>query len=690
LVGRDGELEELTRLLRSPGVRLLTLTGTGGSGKTRLGVGVAQQLVDEFADGVFFVPLASVSTSEVMWTTLAEALEAPPESRSLPELFTYLGHRSALVVLDNLEQVAGADRVVAELLSHAPQVVVIATSRSPLQLPSEQEHPVPPLELPKETDVGAVARSGAVQLFVQQARRVKPSFMLSAENAAEVAAVCSRLDGLPLALELAAARSKLLSPRALLRRLDAALDIASSGSDGPRRQKTLRDTIAWSYDLLDPTLKIFFRRLGVFVGGADLDAITAIAVGDDSLVDADPFEMVAHLVNASLVSVDETSEGEPRFSMLETVRAYALDQLKASVEADEILGRHFHHYLSVALEWSPLLDTDRHVEARSVLEAELDNFREAHRSALSMAARADEGDGTSMSSRLCLALGSFWLGKGYFSELQEWLEDLIGLSGERDDPEVATCLALLATTLRMSGHRDQAHESAAASVAMWRRLGDISGLALPLNELAYSELDRGNPAIARSLFAEAVAAAREAGLKVDLLKVLGNSALLEHYEHNYQQSLELHAEVIALAEELGSPDFVLTARHNVACTLRGMGRLEDSKAQMRALIPQALDLGEPELLMVLAEDYAAGLADLGEHEAAVRLLGAADATRDRLATPRSGVQQVEVEEPMHKTRVLPRHRWNEIYVAGRNTDIAEALAQALEPETAPGPPTGAI
>ncbi len=303
LVGRDGELAELTALLRSPGVRLVTLTGPGGSGKTRLAIGVAQRLVEMFPDGVFFVPLAAVSTVEVMWTSIAEVLDVPPEDRVPPSLFSYLAHRSALLVLDNLEQLSGADGVVADLLEAAPKVSVIATSRRPLHVSGEHEHPVPPLELPDDADLAGASTSAAVQLFVQRARMVRPSFALTVDNAADVVAVCTRLDGLPLAIELAAARSKLLSPHALLARLDKVLDIAASGSQGSSRQQTMRNTIAWSYDLLTPQQQVFFRRLGVFAGGADLDAIAAVTTTENGTGGDDPLDLVADLVDASLITV---------------------------------------------------------------------------------------------------------------------------------------------------------------------------------------------------------------------------------------------------------------------------------------------------------------------------------------------------------------------------------------------------
>jgi len=229
LVGRAGELAELVALLGSPQVRLVTLTGPGGSGKTRLAIGVAERLVERFKDGLYFVDLAAATSADVMWTTIAEALDIPPEGRIPPGFFSHVAHRSALLVLDNLEQVQNADAVVVELLKEAPQVVVVATSRRPLGVPGELQHAVPPLELPDDSHLDQVAGAGAVQLFAQTARSVRSTFALNQANAADVVAICRGLDGLPLAIELAAARSKLLSPHALLARLDSALDLKASG-----------------------------------------------------------------------------------------------------------------------------------------------------------------------------------------------------------------------------------------------------------------------------------------------------------------------------------------------------------------------------------------------------------------------------------------------------------------------------
>ena len=339
LVGRDGELAELSELIAS-GARLVTLTGAGGSGKTRLAIAVAERAAERFSGGVFFVPLATATTQHAMWTTIADALDLPADGKVPPGFFEYVAHRDALLVLDNLEQLDGADKVVSELLENAPAVVVVATTRAPLHLRGEHEHAVPPLELPATAEVSEIAESGAVQLFVQQAQMVRPSFELADDNAAAVAEICRRLDGLPLAVELAAARAKLLSPHALASRLDHTLDLASPGADRPSRQQTLRDTIAWSYDLLPPEHQLFLDTLGVFVGGADLDTVQAVA-GDGQ---TDAYDAVAALVDASLVTLRDNDEGEPWIGLLETIREFALERLEATGRLDQARHAHARHY----------------------------------------------------------------------------------------------------------------------------------------------------------------------------------------------------------------------------------------------------------------------------------------------------------------------------------------------------------
>ncbi len=679
LVGRDGELAELTAVLTSPEVRLVTLTGPGGSGKTRLAIGLAHELTDAFPDGVYFVPLATITTPEVMWTTIAEVLDVPPEGRLPPGFFTHVAHRTALFVLDNLEQLSAADSVVAELLAEAEQIVVIATSRRPLHLPAEHEHAVPPLELPDADGMDDTHLAGAVQLFVQRARQVRADFALTPDNSAAVATICRRLDGLPLAVELAAARSKLLSPKALLGRLDTALDIAITGSLGPSRHRTLRETIAWSFDLLTSPQQEFFRQLGVFSGGADLAAISAVVkpAGDSGGV-VDPLDAVADLVDASLVTITETHDGEPRIGMLETVRAYALDQLTGSGELALVQESHAHHYLAVAEELKLQLEGEQHADARSQLEAEHDNLREALAWALQPTQPTSDALRARIGLRLCAGLARFWTISGYYSEGRRWLEQAVERSGGLDSAELAECLALLGYSLEFMGEHDVARGSATASVEMWRRL-DSPGDGLPraIRTLATIEQGRGHPELARPLYDEALRIARASGDKQLLHNVLGYFATFESVDHNNQRAYELDLEALAIARELRDPKGVIIYQHTLACDLRLLGRVDEAEPLMRSLIPEVLRLKEPGETVVLAEDYGAVLAELGAYQQAVRLLGAADAMRDRLRTPRVQWQADELAEPFAKARAaLTTQAWDDAHEAGRNTSVEDAIAEA--------------
>jgi predicted ATPase/class 3 adenylate cyclase len=678
LVGRDGELAELAAVVSSSDVRLVTLTGPGGSGKTRLAVGVAQRLVERFPDGVFFVPLVTVTAADGMWSSVAEVVDVPPQERMPPGLFAHLAVRSAMFVLDNLEQLVGADEVVAELLNAAPQVVVIATSRRPLHIGGEHEHPVPPLELPERTDAATASTSGAVRMFVQHARMVRPSFCLTDDNAAAVVEVCRRLDGLPLALELAAARVKLLSPAALLGRLHTALDIAATGNSVPSRQKTLRATVGWSYELLTPEQQALFRRLGVFAGGADLDAIAAVA--GDSEHSPDPFDTVAALVDASLVSVGEDLENEPRITMLETVRVYALDQLTASSEFDAVQARHARHYLSLAEELRPLMDGDRHIQARMRFESEHDNFRRA----LSWVLGPDD-DGKSASRervltglRLCAELVAFWeTGRGsYLTEAVHWLDRALAWAAESDSPEVARCLAQESEILTMVGDIDRAHDCATRSVDMWRRLGGGGRLPFALLLLANIAAIRGEATVARPLFEEALTVARKLDNPTELGNVLVYFGGFESDVGNLQHGLLLLSEATEIAHDLGDVVREVSGRENVAQTVLRIGRAGDARKQFRDLIPQVLEINEAWLLGGLADHYAAALVETGEPHQAVRLLGAADAMNERGMT-RDAVEQAESAKLMAKTRTaLTAQEWRDAYQSGRGIPIEEALSQA--------------
>jgi predicted ATPase/class 3 adenylate cyclase len=677
LVGRDGELAELTALLRSPGVRLVTLTGPGGSGKTRLSIGVAQRLTGVFPDGVYFVPLAAVTNPDVMWTSIAEVLDVPPEGRL--SLFDYLAHRSALFVLDNLEQLPGADGVVAELMDAASQVVIIATSRRPLNITGELQHAVPPLELPDNAaSADDARRSGAVQMFVHHARAVKATFSLTPENVTDVVAICTRLDGLPLAIELAAARVKLLSPHAVVSRLGKALDITASGSRGPSRQKTLRDTINWSYALLTGEQQAFFRRLGVFAGGADLDDIATVA--SDPANGIDPLDMVAGLLDASLVMIDEEGTGEPRFGMLETIRAYAQDELRAVAELDAVRRTHAQHYLTVAQRLCRQIRTggrDGIVAARRRFELDVGNFREALGWALPSGGSDEISPDVQLGLRLAAELSWSWWEVGYYTEARYWLGRAITLAGEQNTPELGRCLGTLARFSTVLGEQSAAREYATHSVAVLRRTGNEEELSTALLWLGGIEESLGDFEAARDAVEEAVALARGIDHKPIVSWGLRDLATLEFRTGNLERRLELERASLVVSHESGDDIDVLRARHNIACTLRLLGRLDDAREQILELVPPMVQLGQPDGRTSLAEDFAALLVDLGDHVRAVRLIGASDANRERNGTRRSPTQEAEVHAPFAEARAaLPPDVWDHEYQLGYSMTVEDALTEA--------------
>ena len=382
LIGREREVGEVCERLRQEEIRLLTLTGPGGTGKTRLALQAAADVLEDFEDGVFFVALSDVNDTALVPTTIVGALGLGESGDVALEdlLKEYLGRRELLLVLDNFEQVLEAAPLVGELLSAAPRLKVLATSRIPLGIYGEHEYAVPPLSVPdpkRLPPIEVLSQYEAVRLFIDRAGAAKRGFEITAENAPAIAEICARLDGLPLAIELAAARVKMLPPKSLLTRLANRLKLLTGGAkDLPARQRTLRGAIEWSHDLLGEGEKTLFARLSVFSGGRTLEAIEAICDAEGDLP-VDVFDGVSSLLDKSLLRQEQGPEDEPRFVMLETIHEYAREKLRESGEAAEVSGLHAAYFLAFAEEAEPELEGPDQASWMERLEADHDNFRVA-------------------------------------------------------------------------------------------------------------------------------------------------------------------------------------------------------------------------------------------------------------------------------------------------------------------------
>jgi predicted ATPase/class 3 adenylate cyclase len=423
-IGREKEIKDGLRLLDR--TRLLTLTGPGGTGKTRLSLQLAAEAGPGFPDGTFWVPLAPISDPALVASTIAHSLgvQVSGNEDPLARATEHLRDKTLLLVLDNFEQILPAAPTVATLLGSAAGLKVVASSRAPLRISGEQELPVPPLDLPdpeRLPTLEVLGQSDAIRLFVERARAVKPDFLVTAENAAAVAEVCNRLDGLPLAIELAAARVKLLTPQAMLPRLKRGLDLLQSSSpDRTDRQRTLRGAIAWSYDLLDPGMRKQFARCAPFVNGATLEQLEAVC-GPSAEIGRDVIDGVSELVDQSLLRQNET-DGEPRFRMLVTIREYALERLVESGEEDPIRRRHADAYLALAERAAPELQGTEQKRWADAIERDHDNMRAALEYAIGS---RRVGDAT----RLVLALWRFWQTRGYLREGKAWADRVLALEG---------------------------------------------------------------------------------------------------------------------------------------------------------------------------------------------------------------------------------------------------------------------
>ena len=727
LVGREQEIAAVCALLWRPEVRLVTLTGTGGVGKTRLALGVAAAVNADFADGICLVALAPLIDPGLVLSTIAQALGVQEQgSRPLLEgLQDHLREKQLLLLLDNFEQVVSAAPVVAELLVAAPRLRVLVTSRTSLHLSGEHEFVVPPLALPDLRNLpppDRLLQYGAIRLFVARAQAAHSAFVMTGENATAIAAICQQVDGLPLAIELAAGRSKLFAPQALLSRLRNRLKLLVGGAqDLPLRQQTLRGTIAWSYDLLGQDEKALFRRLAVFVGGCTLEAAEAVCTAHADLL-IDVLEAVAALVDKSLLRQETQADGQPRLLMLETIREYALERLAASGEAEAVRRQHAIFFLRFSEEAEPKIRGAEHFLWRTRLEVEHDNLRAALRWTL-------ESQEAEMGMQLAFSLVAFWRASNQDREGRNWCEQVLAQPGtsartaaramallaagamtmfQGDLPQaqllleesiaigrevgraakrtLALALALLAYGSLLQGNLGAARELAEEGVRLFREVGEAWGTALALNHLGRATLELGDPVAARPLLEESAALFRAGNMQrlAMPLNTLGRVALRQGDDTGARAYCE---EALAVARATGDELFIAEALAQLGTVALHVG----DSGQATALYQQSLTLiwtrGYRECIAEDLAGLAATASLLGQPERAARLFGAVEALREVSGIRLSPLPRADYDRAVEGIRAhLDEATFAQAWEKGRAMPLEQAIAEALA--TQDEPPTG--
>jgi predicted ATPase/DNA-binding SARP family transcriptional activator len=720
-IGREQELTTVKQLLATH--RLVTLTGVGGSGKTRLALQVAGDRLSSFSDGVWLVELAPVRDPALVLPAVAAVfgVREDPGRPLLVILAAFLRAKNLLLVLDNWEHVLAAAPVVLELLAGAPQVTVLATSRAPLRLQGEQEYPVPPLDVPDPEHLPSIetlSQVAAVALFLQQAQAMKPDFALTEENAAAVVEICRRLDGLPLAIELAAARVKLFSPPALLTRMTSRLQLLTAGArDRPARHQTLREAIAWSYDLLAEAEQALFRRLSVFVGGCTLAAAEALGEGCGNVLDG-----VAALVDQSLVKQEDAEDGEPRFGMLETIREFGRECLAQSDDAELARRRHRDYFLALAEAAEPELQGPGVTEWLARLEAEHDNLRAA------LDGCTEQGEAEAR-LRLGAALWRFWNLRHYWTEGRERLTRLVSLpgatgrtvarvralnaagalTGRLGDSETARALleeslaighelgyqegvARSLLNLGKVAHRqgdDEAaptrYEEARAfyeqGLAIFRELGDQQGIASSLFHLGATVMHQREYEIARALLEESLALCRERGNQYGIACALHYLAHVAKRQGKYEAAQAHFEEGLTIYQKLGTYEGIVHSLGFMADMALEAGEYARCVALYREIMPHRQSRDDRWGIAQTLVAYAGLAGQQRQWERAVRLLGAAEgvAQAQGLSLSVTAASPALCQRTMdHARAALGEATFAAAWAAGQAMSLEEAVAYALE------------
>jgi len=717
-IGREREEEALRQLLSRADVRLVTLTGPGGIGKSRLALHVAGEIASQFPGGICFVALSAVSEPGLIASTIAQAVGVREVGNQSPQerLEEYVGalDQPMLLLLDNFEHLVSAAPMIARLLTQGPRLKAVVTSQAPLHVYGEHEFPVPPLPLPDLKSIPpleVLAHLPAVALFMERAKAVKHDFALTKENAATVAAICARLDGLPLALELAAARIKLLSPSAMLARLESRLNLLTGGArDLPTRQQTLRSTVDWSYGLLNVAEQTLFRRLAVFSGGCTLEGVEAVCdtKGDLGL---DALDGMASMVDKSLALQVEQADAEARFFTLSTIREYAHERLAESNDQAGTRRAHAAYYLVLAEEGAE--DVATHPEWLGRFEVEHDNFR----AALDYLIKTGDAE---WALRLGAALFPFWETREHLIEGRDAIARLLALEGAAARPKLRARLLFAAAVLaREQGDYGASRQLFEESLETCVELNDNRGVAVALNALALSARDHGDLAHATLLFERCVAIWKDLGDSADIGRTLSNLAGVMKLQGEYARASSLYEECLTMFRKAGDgagaawtlnclgdvarekADFAAARSFceqslaafrqqrdgwGIASALSDLANLscdQGNNDEARRLYGESLrefqDLGHKRGVARVLECLAASAAAQSKPEQALQLAGAAAALRQRLGAPLTPAEQPRLEKALEfARRTLGNAAGLTAWLEGWEMPVEQAIQEALK------------